>query len=157
MADDANIEVAARRIVWGKCINAGQSCVAPDYVLCTEAVKERLLEACKTNLKEFYGEVEDLTDIYLYYWFCCLFHIQIYTCITGSVVSSTYRYIPVLLVLLSLPHTDIYLYYWFFCLFHIHIYTCITGSVVSYIIPLLPVHGLLHVHTVCTYTCITSS
>jgi aldehyde dehydrogenase (NAD+) len=58
VADDANIDIAARRIVWGKCINAGQSCIAPDYVLCTENVRERLIEACKTNLRDFYGEVQ---------------------------------------------------------------------------------------------------
>ena len=58
VADDANIEVAARRIMWGKCINAGQSCIAPDYVLCTEAVRDQLIETCKATLTEFYGEVQ---------------------------------------------------------------------------------------------------
>ncbi|CAI7989817.1 Aldehyde dehydrogenase family 3 member A2 [Geodia barretti] len=56
VADDANIEVAARRIMWGKCINAGQSCIAPDYVLCTEAIRDQLIETCKATLTEFYGE-----------------------------------------------------------------------------------------------------
>ena len=57
VADDANLDIAARRITWGKCINSGQSCIAPDYVLCTEAVRDRLIEACKATLIDFYGEV----------------------------------------------------------------------------------------------------
>lgn len=56
VSDDANIEVAARRIIWGKCINAGQSCIAPDYVLCSLDTQERLVEACKRTIREFYGE-----------------------------------------------------------------------------------------------------
>ena len=57
VADDANIDVAGQRIMWGKCINAGQSCIAPDYILCTPAIQERLVEACKTAVRKFFGEV----------------------------------------------------------------------------------------------------
>ena len=57
VADDANLEVAGRRIVWGKCLNAGQSCIAPDYVLCTAAKKDRLLDACRTAIMDFFGMV----------------------------------------------------------------------------------------------------
>lgn len=57
VADDANIEVAARRIMWGKCINAGQSCVAPDYVVCTQNTQERLVEAFQGTIMQFYGQV----------------------------------------------------------------------------------------------------
>jgi len=57
VADDANLEVAGRRIVWGKCLNAGQSCIAPDYVLCTAAKKDRLLDACRTATMDFFGMV----------------------------------------------------------------------------------------------------
>lgn len=52
----ADIETAARRIIWGKCINAGQTCVAPDYVLVEEGVKPKLLEALKNAIQEFYGD-----------------------------------------------------------------------------------------------------
>lgn len=57
VADDANIDVAGQRIMWGKCINAGQSCIAPDYILCTPATQETLVEACKTAIRKFFGEV----------------------------------------------------------------------------------------------------
>lgn len=51
----AKIDVAARRIVWGKCVNAGQTCVAPDYVLVDETVKEPLMEAMQRYITAFYG------------------------------------------------------------------------------------------------------
>ena len=57
VADDANLEVAGRRIVWGRCANAGQTCISPDYVLCTAAKKDRLLNACRTAIQEFFGMV----------------------------------------------------------------------------------------------------
>ncbi|NMO03739.1 aldehyde dehydrogenase family protein [Gordonia sp. TBRC 11910] len=44
VAADADIEVAARRIAWAKSINAGQTCIAPDYVIVEEAVRPRLVE-----------------------------------------------------------------------------------------------------------------
>lgn len=53
--DSINFEVACRRLLWGKLINAGQTCVAPDYVLCTKAVLDKLLPVIKNVLKEFYG------------------------------------------------------------------------------------------------------
>ena len=52
----ANIQIAARRIVWGKFLNAGQTCVAPDYVLVDESVKESLVEAMKQEILNQYGE-----------------------------------------------------------------------------------------------------
>ncbi|WP_245157096.1 aldehyde dehydrogenase [Anaerovorax sp. IOR16] len=51
----ANIEIAARRIVWGKFLNAGQTCVAPDYVLVDESVKERLVDRMIQYILAFYG------------------------------------------------------------------------------------------------------
>lgn len=49
----ANIPLAARRIVFGKLLNCGQTCVAPDYVLCSREVHDRLVEAIK---KEIVGQ-----------------------------------------------------------------------------------------------------
>jgi aldehyde dehydrogenase (NAD+) len=51
---DANLEVAARRIVWGKFLNAGQTCVAPDFVWVERAAKEPLLAAMTKCVREFY-------------------------------------------------------------------------------------------------------
>ncbi|WP_369405127.1 aldehyde dehydrogenase family protein [Piscibacillus salipiscarius] len=52
---DAKVEYAARRIVWGKFVNAGQTCVAPDYLLVHESIKEKLLNQIKTEIEKMYG------------------------------------------------------------------------------------------------------
>lgn len=52
----ANIDLATKRVLWGKCINAGQTCIAPDYILCTKEVEEKVLESAKKHLTMFYGE-----------------------------------------------------------------------------------------------------
>jgi aldehyde dehydrogenase (NAD+) len=52
---DANIKVAAKRIAMTKYSNAGQMCVAPDYVLVHETKKEALIEALKTTITKFFG------------------------------------------------------------------------------------------------------
>ncbi|WP_235864085.1 aldehyde dehydrogenase [Sutcliffiella halmapala] len=52
---DANLEVAAKRIVWGKFMNVGQTCVAPDYILVHSEVKEKFIQNLTTTLFEFYG------------------------------------------------------------------------------------------------------
>ncbi|MFI3250813.1 MAG: aldehyde dehydrogenase [Eubacteriales bacterium] len=54
--ETAKIEVTARRIVWGKLVNSGQTCVAPDYLLVHESVKDRLVVALKKYIIKFYGE-----------------------------------------------------------------------------------------------------
>lgn len=53
---DADIEVAARRIAWGKSLNAGQTCIAPDYLLVHSAVKDRLIAALGKEFKALLGE-----------------------------------------------------------------------------------------------------
>jgi aldehyde dehydrogenase (NAD+) len=50
---DANLEVAAKRIVWGKFLNAGQTCVAPDYLLVEQSVHEQFLEILRKYIQEF--------------------------------------------------------------------------------------------------------
>lgn len=52
----AHLELAAKRIVWGKFLNAGQTCIAPDYVLVHEAVKQPLIEKMKRYMDELYGD-----------------------------------------------------------------------------------------------------
>ncbi|MDX5475868.1 MAG: aldehyde dehydrogenase [Bacillaceae bacterium] len=52
----ANLDLAAKRIAWGKLMNSGQTCIAPDYVLAHKEVKEELISKMKTVIKEFYGE-----------------------------------------------------------------------------------------------------
>ncbi|XP_071454782.1 aldehyde dehydrogenase, dimeric NADP-preferring isoform X1 [Hetaerina americana] len=51
-----DMDKAVRRIMWGKTVNAGQTCIAPDYLLCTKAVGDEFVEKTKVILKEWYGE-----------------------------------------------------------------------------------------------------
>ncbi len=53
---NTDLEVAARRIVWGKFYNAGQTCVAPDYVLAHKEIEEPLLAQMKQTLHDFFGD-----------------------------------------------------------------------------------------------------
>lgn len=53
---DAKINTAAKRIIWGKFVNAGQTCVAPDYLLVHKSTKGNLLEQLKLTIRKFYGD-----------------------------------------------------------------------------------------------------
>ena len=50
------IDIFAKRIVWGKLLNSGQTCVAPDYFLIHKDVKEEFLKSVEKYIKEFYGD-----------------------------------------------------------------------------------------------------
>lgn len=52
----ANLKISAKRILWGKLTNAGQTCVAPDYVLAHEHIYEELIDEFKNIINEFYGQ-----------------------------------------------------------------------------------------------------
>lgn len=52
----ADLKTAARRIIWGKCWNAGQTCISPDYVLVHEKVAAPLMEQMKSAIHRFFGE-----------------------------------------------------------------------------------------------------
>lgn len=54
--DKVDISVAAKRIIWGKYWNAGQTCIAPDYVLVHQKVKDELIAAMKKVIVRFWGE-----------------------------------------------------------------------------------------------------
>ncbi|AFQ08303.1 aldehyde dehydrogenase [Bacillus cereus FRI-35] len=62
---DAKIDVTARRIVWGKFLNAGQTCVAPDYMYVHASVKEQLIEALRHEIAEQYGKEPLHNDNYV--------------------------------------------------------------------------------------------
>jgi aldehyde dehydrogenase (NAD+) len=53
--ETANIDLAAKRIVWGKFLNAGQTCVAPDYLLVHSSVKRELIAKMQNYIARFYG------------------------------------------------------------------------------------------------------
>jgi aldehyde dehydrogenase (NAD+) len=54
VCDDAPVELAARRIIWGKMMNAGQTCVAPDFVIVSSRLREPLITAMKSCIESFY-------------------------------------------------------------------------------------------------------
>lgn len=54
--ETANLRIAARRLAFGKCLNAGQTCVAPDYLLVQESVKDTFLALLKQEIAAMYGE-----------------------------------------------------------------------------------------------------
>jgi aldehyde dehydrogenase (NAD+) len=53
---DVDLEVVARRITWGKFYNAGQTCVAPDYLMVHESVRDALLDRIRSTVRDFYGD-----------------------------------------------------------------------------------------------------
>jgi aldehyde dehydrogenase (NAD+) len=55
VATDANLRIAAERIVWGKFLNAGQTCVAPDYVLVDRTLHDALIDAMGATITRFFG------------------------------------------------------------------------------------------------------
>lgn len=54
--NSANLKIASQRIAWGKLMNCGQTCVAPDYVLVPNELKDEFLLRLKETINEFYGE-----------------------------------------------------------------------------------------------------
>ncbi len=53
--NDADLKVSAERIAWGKFLNAGQTCIAPDTVYCHEDIREKFIEMVKVAITRFYG------------------------------------------------------------------------------------------------------
>ena len=54
--DTANIDVATRRILWGKMVNLGQTCIAPDYIICSKNVQDRFVAKTNEVIKEWFGD-----------------------------------------------------------------------------------------------------
>ncbi|XP_064309101.1 aldehyde dehydrogenase family 3 member B1-like isoform X1 [Phalacrocorax carbo] len=55
VSDTCDVQNVARRVAWGRFFNAGQTCVAPDYVLCSAEMQEKLLPALHKAITDFYG------------------------------------------------------------------------------------------------------
>lgn len=62
--ETANIKTAAEKIIWGKMLNAGQTCVAPDYLLVHEDVKNALVQEMIRSIEKFYGKDIEKSDSY---------------------------------------------------------------------------------------------
>ncbi len=61
---DVHVEHAAKRIVWGKFFNAGQTCLTTDYLLVHKAIKDKLLGCIKQAIREFYGNSPETSPDY---------------------------------------------------------------------------------------------
>ena len=59
---DSNITISAKRIVWGKFVNAGQTCIAPDYIFVHHSVKEELISKIRESIVAFFGENPQKSD-----------------------------------------------------------------------------------------------
>ncbi len=59
VTESANLKQAAESIIWGKFINAGQTCVAPDYLFIAESLKDAFVEEAKKAVKKFFGKNEN--------------------------------------------------------------------------------------------------
>lgn len=60
---DVNLRMAAKRIAWGKFLNAGQTCIAPDYLLAHEEIKDALFREIEKAVHQFFGdEIKDSPD-----------------------------------------------------------------------------------------------
>ncbi|XP_018777663.3 aldehyde dehydrogenase family 3 member B1 isoform X1 [Serinus canaria] len=55
VSDTCDVTNVARRVVWGRFFNAGQTCIAPDYLLCTLEMQEKLMPALREAITEFFG------------------------------------------------------------------------------------------------------
>ncbi|XP_003206222.2 aldehyde dehydrogenase family 3 member B1 [Meleagris gallopavo] len=55
VSDTCDVQNVARRVAWGRFFNAGQTCIAPDYVLCSVEMQEKLMPALREAITEFYG------------------------------------------------------------------------------------------------------
>ncbi|RZV41182.1 MAG: aldehyde dehydrogenase family protein [Acidimicrobiales bacterium] len=64
VGDDADLDVTAQRIAWGKSFNAGQTCIAPDYVLVTEKNRDALIDKLSEAWTSFYGTEISASDDY---------------------------------------------------------------------------------------------
>ena len=62
---DCNIKITAKRIVWAKFLNAGQTCIAPDYLLVEKRVETKLLESLKKEIEDFYPHSKNINENYV--------------------------------------------------------------------------------------------
>jgi aldehyde dehydrogenase (NAD+) len=59
---DCNLKMTVKRLVWAKFLNAGQSCIAPDYILVHQAIEKKFLETLKAEIETNYNLTDDISD-----------------------------------------------------------------------------------------------
>ncbi|XP_061182881.1 aldehyde dehydrogenase family 3 member B1-like isoform X2 [Saccostrea echinata] len=60
--ENSDLSLVARRVSWGKLANCGQTCIAPDYVMCKKEIQDKLVEECKKAVEEFYPDIGKCED-----------------------------------------------------------------------------------------------
>ena len=63
--EDADIAMSAQRIVWAKFLNAGQTCVAPDFIMVAKSIEQKFLNALKEEIEKRYSNIQVIDDHYL--------------------------------------------------------------------------------------------
>ena len=63
---DADLKIAARRIAWGKCLNSGQTCIAPDFLFLHEDIKDAFIDAFKKELAGLYPDGTEQSDFFVH-------------------------------------------------------------------------------------------
>ena len=63
---DADLKIAARCIAWGKCLNSGQTCIAPDYLFLHKDIKDAFIKAFKKELAGLYPDGTELSDFFVH-------------------------------------------------------------------------------------------
>jgi len=81
---DADLRIAARRIAWGKCLNSGQTCIAPDYLFLHEDIKDAFIEAFKRELAVLYPEGTKESPYYVH-----MVHDRAFERVTGYLKDGT--------------------------------------------------------------------
>ena len=54
--DTCNLETAMKRLLWGKMLNLGQTCIAPDYILCSSRTQNKIVDLTRSIIKEWFGD-----------------------------------------------------------------------------------------------------
>lgn len=85
--EGADIAIAARRIAWGKTINAGQTCIAPDYILVHAPLKEKLIEALGGEIRRTFGEDPSASE-----WYPRMVNDQAFKRVTGYLGDGVIRF-----------------------------------------------------------------
>lgn len=60
----ANLKVSVKRIIWGKYLNAGQTCIAPDYLMIDQEIKDQFIAEFRTQIQAFYGKTPESSKDY---------------------------------------------------------------------------------------------
>ena len=118
MDSSVNIKIVGKRIAWGKYFNAGQTCLAPDYVLCQKSVKDDLVTSIKSAVKELYGEVCVCARVCI----CVCMHACVCACMRACVYVCVCMCVCVCVCVRACVHANVYAFIRM-CMLYVYIHT----------------------------------